>query len=608
MFIVKIKNSLVGFVSSLYGSKKVFKSVNSMVYSIDKIYFVISWFAASLISLIPLVSFGILGFGADKFLKLNSESAISPDMLFWIALGFAVLYTSSKLIGLFTELNGQIYQERLDLFIDDLFIKKLISLDLGRLSDPSFIELRDLARERGSHSIKKIFESELGLVSCLVGSLFSLGAIITIDPIVFFISCITIIPRFIKMVMIDEEKRWLFKYSSVIRRRKREYEYCLSNKKALIQNKLFMYVESLYCKYRLFADKLVRESLDIERKNVKIDNIISILDGCFTAFIFFHIGSKITGKNIEISEIFILVGSIQTLKRSVLGISKGFVDMSSSIKDYTYWEDFMNTNPLVNEDNAKPIVCLGIPRIEMCNVDFSYPSKDSLYALTNTSIIFEKGDRVAIVGRNGSGKTTTAKLLAKIYNPVGGKILIDGCDLSGITQKSWLKYILYSTQDSSLADFSIKESLTGDDDVLSMDNLKLALDISGSWDFVSKLKDGIDTQIGEDWPGGIGFSTGQKQRLKMASAFYRLLSKDVFVGIFDEPMSHCDSETREKFYSSLKRFSNKTIIVVAHDPLYLHHFKRVIVYEGGRVTKDLNGSQAIISYQSEIALKLSSDL
>jgi ABC-type bacteriocin/lantibiotic exporter with double-glycine peptidase domain len=116
---------------------------------------------------------------------------------------------------------------------------------------------------------------------------------------------------------------------------------------------------------------------------------------------------------------------------------------------------------------------------------------------------------------------------------------------------------------------------------------------------IDTLSDRYQTQIGADWPGGWEPSAGQWQRLKLTAAFYRLLESRVRIGLFDEPMSQCDMETRERFYRDLQSIVDKTIVVVAHDPAYLHFFKRVILIENGRVARDMRAPEEIAAYQRE---------
>ena len=139
----------------------------------------------------------------------------------------------------------------------------------------------------------------------------------------------------------------------------------------------------------------------------------------------------------------------------------------------------------------------------------------------------------------------------------------------------------------------------------------LALDFSGADEIVATLPEGMETWIGEQWPGGRGFSTGQLQRLALAGAFYRFLDPGIFVGIFDEPMANCDVETRTRFYQSVSKaseFKDKTVLMSLHDPLYLHYFDRILLLEKGVIVEDLRGHEKIVSYRERIAMTLAGDL
>ncbi|HXY90007.1 MAG TPA: hypothetical protein VEH75_05240, partial [Xanthobacteraceae bacterium] len=133
----------------------------------------------------------------------------------------------------------------------------------------------------------------------------------------------------------------------------------------------------------------------------------------------------------------------------------------------------------------------------------------------------------------------------------------------------------------------------------------------GADEVVTALPEGMRTWIGEQWPAGRGFSSGQLQRLALAGAFYRFLDPRVFIGIFDEPMANCDVETRTRFYQSISKapeFGAKTVLMSLHDPLYLQHFDRVLLLEGGAIAKDLRGHGEIVGYREQIAMTLAGDL
>jgi len=307
--------------------------------------------------------------------------------------------------------------------------------------------------------------------------------------------------------------------------------------------------------------------------------------------------------------LFFFMGSMRTFRSALYDLSEVTVKLRSNCRDYNYLEQFMATKPLIDETEAQTFRLTSTPRLTLRDVSFAYPRQINKLALHGCSLVIEPGEKVAIVGRNGSGKTTIVRLLTKIFAPLEGEVLINQIPTTRFKQDCWLDHILYVTQDSQIPDFKIDEALTGNDpDKVDTGRLMYAAQISGAHDFVKDLPDGYQTQIGEEWPGGVGFSSGQLQRLKLTAAFYRLLDPVVYIALFDEPMAHCDVQTRKRFYRSLHEMKDKTILVIAHDPMYLHHFERVVVIEEGCVLHDLRGREAIEQYRGLITETLSADL
>ena len=279
--------------------------------------------------------------------------------------------------------------------------------------------------------------------------------------------------------------------------------------------------------------------------------------------------------------------------------------------NYGYFTRMLATQPLVDESRAEDIELADTPELVVEDISFAYPST-GIPVIAGCSLMVRPGEKIALVGRNGSGKTTLLRLIAKVYLPAQGSIWIDGHEIRSVRQQSWLNHVLMATQELELPGMEAARALTGlVEGAIDRDRMGQALVFSGADDVVATLPDGMRTWIGEQWPAGRGFSTGQLQRLALAGAFYRFLDPRVFIGIFDEPMANCDVETRTRFYRSISKapeFSRKTVLMSLHDPLYLQHFDRVLLLEGGAVAKDLRGHDEINNYRERIAMNLAGDL
>jgi ABC-type bacteriocin/lantibiotic exporter with double-glycine peptidase domain len=231
------------------------------------------------------------------------------------------------------------------------------------------------------------------------------------------------------------------------------------------------------------------------------------------------------------------------------------------------------------------------------NVSFSYPRNPERVVLKNCSLQIMQSEKIAIVGRNGAGKSTILKLLAKVYLPTSGSVSINDSNIENITQESWLNHLVYITQGAGVNDLQLKEALTGSSNP-DMNRLIEASKLAGTHELIMGRKKGYDLQIRSHWErGGEDFSGGEYQRLALVSVFYRLLDEKVFVGFFDEPMSNCDNETRNRFYKAINSIPNKTIVAVAHDHHYLHYFERVVEIKDSCVYGDMRDPESIAAFE-----------
>jgi ATP-binding cassette subfamily C protein LapB len=217
--------------------------------------------------------------------------------------------------------------------------------------------------------------------------------------------------------------------------------------------------------------------------------------------------------------------------------------------------------------------------IEFKNVGFSYPGQP-IEALSGLSFKLNAGDKVAIIGRIGSGKSTIEKLILGLYEPDSGAILIDGSDIRQLNPADIRRNIGYVPQDTTLFYGSVKDNITLGMPYADDNTVLRAAEIAGVTDFVSKHPLGFDLQVGER---GEGLSGGQRQSIVAA----RALLRDPPILVMDEPSNAMDNTTEEIFKTRLSAWiGNKTLIVVTHRASLLSMVERIIVLDAGRVIAD----------------------
>ena len=215
--------------------------------------------------------------------------------------------------------------------------------------------------------------------------------------------------------------------------------------------------------------------------------------------------------------------------------------------------------------------------IKFSNVSFSYENDDLI--LNDISFNIKAGEKIALVGASGGGKTTICHLLPRFYNITNGNILIDDIDINHITLKSLRQNIGIVQQDVFLFDGSIKENIAYGNLNASVDEIMSAAQKSNIHEFVSGLPEGYDTQIGER---GVKLSGGQKQRLSIA----RIFLKNPSILILDEATSALDNSTERLIQSEFDELSKgRTTIVVAHRLSTVKNADRIMVIENGKVAE-----------------------
>jgi ATP-binding cassette subfamily B protein len=239
--------------------------------------------------------------------------------------------------------------------------------------------------------------------------------------------------------------------------------------------------------------------------------------------------------------------------------------------------EFLHTEPgIQNSMAAKKVVLQG--NISFKNVDFTYPHT-GIDALKNFNLEMSKGNKIAIVGRTGSGKSTVAQLLLRMYDVTNGKIEFDGLDVRQLDLKELREQISYVPQDVFLFSDSVTNNIRfglkkGEDIAVVKAAKQASVDRE-----IESFSQKYETMIGER---GVTLSGGQKQRISIA----RALIKEPNLVIFDDCLSAVDARTEKEIIGSLYDYlRDKTAIIITHRIFSLFHFDKIVVLDEGEIVE-----------------------
>lgn len=216
--------------------------------------------------------------------------------------------------------------------------------------------------------------------------------------------------------------------------------------------------------------------------------------------------------------------------------------------------------------------------IEFKNVTFAYvPGKN---VLNGINLRIPRGQKVALVGESGGGKTTICSMIPRMYDVSGGEIDIDGTDIRKYTLKSLRQHIAYVFQDNFLFSGSIRDNVALGNSALTDEDIINALKEACLWDFVNSLPEKLEAKVGER---GVLLSGGQKQRIAIARAFVRKAE----IVIFDEATSALDNTSEKEVQVAIENLmKDRTVLTVAHRLSTIVNSDRILVVNNGQIIED----------------------
>jgi len=298
-----------------------------------------------------------------------------------------------------------------------------------------------------------------------------------------------------------------------------------------------------------------------------------------TLIIVIYIGGQFVFQGIaNPGTIFIFILYLQKFFRPIMMLSSFFPQLSSGMAAYERILDVVDSEPTMKQ-NPKVIDIDNLEgEILFKDIDFCY--KEGEWVFKGLNLHIQKGEKLAIVGHTGAGKTSLVSLLARFYEFQGGSIEIDGIDIRDLSLNSYRRHLGNVQQDVFLFSGSIEENIRYGRQEASEEDLWKAITTVHLEEVIEYLPDGLETQIGER---GKGLSAGQKQLV----SFARAILADPQILILDEATSSVDAYTEAIIQEALEGLlSNRTSIIIAHRLSTIVNADRIIVMDKGKIVEE----------------------
>jgi len=541
----------------------------------------------------PAASVWISGLVIDSVvlgIRIHSTSPI------WLPVGLQLsVALLSNLLGTLSNIVQQLLQEQVSNRVQVLILEKSNTLDLAFFENPEFYDKLRQAADQSTYQPVSMISQTFDLFRTTVTLLSMIFLLLQLAWWLAIVALIVPIPAFISSIHYGWRGFLRMRRQSPERRLMDYFNRLMTTDTYNKEIKLFTLGSFLIGRFRRLANKLYEEDKVIVVRRYLSNFLWSSLTGVANSAIYFYVALQVVLSMGRIS-----LGSLTRYTQAALQAGQNFQGLlngiSSAYENNLYVAtlfEFLEYEPeIVSPKHPQPIdpapEVSGL-EIEFRNVSFTYAGKDpeTEAALKNVSFTIQAGEAVALVGRNGAGKTTIVKLLTRLYDPDEGEILIGGRNIKEYDLEELREKVGVIFQDYVTYFMSARENI-GVGRIAEIENQPLvssAAQKSGANTVIDKLPEGYETMLGRWFEKGTQLSGGEWQKVALARAFMR----DAPILILDEPTSSLDAQAEYDVFAKFRVLTKgKTAIFISHRFSTVRLADRILVLENGQIIE--NGS------------------
>ncbi len=512
---------------------------------------------------LPIVTTYLAALTTTALAEAYAGDRAAGNRVVWLVAAAALSGVLMAAWGIFERYASELMRFRIKTAMSDVMYERFCAIEFWRYDDKDTIDMYERAKEFAQF-FPYIFARLADVVTHTFTFVFTVWALIAINAWLGLAVVLAAVPSVIVQFRLSRLNANHWRKNVETRRRASWIEWEMLKPQKMIDLRLYGLVRHLLDMRMALLEKDQKTRIDFERK-----------------FLAKRLGAELFQAVVEVGALVWVVYEIvahrqpigqflfvqQTAGRALGSVSSLVSTVNSMDEDLANLFDYQRFMELpIAKQGGKTVPALHRD-IRLKDVSFRYPGSDTL-VLDRINLTIKRGQHVALVGENGAGKTTLLKLLAGLYKPVSGEVVVDGVPLKSANIQTWHRQLGVLSQNFTQYDFATAAENVWFGDVSktpSQERVDAALREAEAAKFVAKLPKGVNSYVNQwmesdDGVKGVDLSGGQWQRLALARNFYR----DSPIVILDEPTSAIDALAEARIFDRLFQQKQKTIITVSH--------------------------------------------
>jgi ATP-binding cassette subfamily B protein len=515
-------------------------------------------------------------------MRITHPNPVSGEMALAVLIGIL-----SRTVDYFDNLLADRYTHHVSVEV----MRKAAALDVTVYEDPVFYDRLERARVQATDRLAMIQQMGLLIQQTVTALAFS-AVLVRYSPLLLFLLIAGIIPAFL-----GESHFAFLTYAKNFRQTpvRREMDYLRQvggSKEAAKELKLFNLSRSLTERFTGLSQNIYEENVALNRRRLFWGGLLAIVGqlGYYSAYML-SIYRTIQGLY-AVGDLTLITTAIMQAMSNIqqaFSTASGVADQALFLTDLLA---FFEMKPHVeSREGARPTPRPIVRGFEFRNVSFVYPGTNRR-VLSDFNFTLSPGERVALIGENGQGKTTVVKLITRLYDPSEGQILLDGIDLRdfdlddfhseiGVIFQDFMRYEMTARENIAMGRIEVPHTQAG---------IEYAAEKSLASGVVAHLQGGYDQMLGRRFEGGVDLSGGEWQKIALARAYLR----DAQLLILDEPTAALDARSELEVFDRFAELTlGKMALLISHRFSTVRMADRIVVLEGGRLVEEGSHAQLL---------------